>query len=77
MLGEVALLALMTAIVPVAACPPELDDVIVDEHLLGRADRLLHRVHLLRDVQTGAFAFDHVDHVAQVPLDPPEALDDF
>jgi len=32
MLDEVALLALMTAIVPVAACPPELDLDVVAEH---------------------------------------------
>jgi hypothetical protein len=50
--------------------------MILDQGLLGLADRLLDRVELLGDVQAGAPALSHLDDAVQVPFRASEALYD-
>ena len=39
-------------------------DMIVDQFLLGGRDCLLDRMKLLRELEAGTAAFDHLDHIA-------------
>ena len=51
-------------------------DMIVDQRLFGRADRLFNCLKLLRDIDAGAVALDHLDNAAQMPTCAVEPLDD-
>jgi hypothetical protein len=51
-------------------------DVVVDQHLLRRADRLFDGLKLLRDVEAGAAALDHGDDVLEMPSRPLQPLND-
>src|SRR3990170_1060791 len=47
--------------------------VVVDQLALGIADRVLHRVKLLRKLETGARGLDHANKRAQMSLGTLEA----
>lgn len=50
--------------------------MILNQGLLRLRDRLFDRVELLGDVQAVAAALQHLDHAAQMPVGPLQALDD-
>ena len=51
-------------------------DVVVDEGLLGRRDRLLDSLELLGEVEASSTVLHHLDDGAQMALGALEALDD-
>src|SRR5262245_5365612 len=51
-------------------------EMILDQGLLGLADRLLHRVELLGDIETRPTTLDHLDDAVQMPCGAPQPLDD-
>lgn len=51
-------------------------DMIVDQGLLGRRDRLFDRMKLLGQIEATASRLDHADGFAQMPLGPLQSIDD-
>ncbi len=51
--------------------------VVLDQRSLRCAERLLHRVQLLRDLEARTLPLDHGDDGPQMPFGAPQALDDF
>lgn len=48
--------------------------MILDQRFLGLSDRLLDGLELLRDVEAGPAAFDHLDNAAQMAAGAIQAL---
>ena len=51
--------------------------MIVDELLLGRPDRTLHRMQLLCNVEAGPAGIEHPDHLDQVSVGATQPLGHF
>lgn len=51
-------------------------DMVVNQRPFGACDRILDRLQLLRDLDTGTLLFDHADDSAQMSCRPVEPLDD-
>jgi hypothetical protein len=49
--------------------------MIADERFLGLADGLFDGMHLLRDIEAGPMALDHLDDAPQMPVRTLQALD--
>ena len=52
-------------------------DVVVDQGLLRRRDRLLDGVKLLGEINAGPLILHHLDDGPYMPLSALQALDDF
>ncbi len=52
-------------------------DMIVDELALGIGDGILHRVQLLRNIETGSPDFDHGQSGTQMPFRSFQTFHDF